>query len=98
MKNSPIVQVINHAAIMPHELTFTTVSIIRQEAMKLIAKQPIEQVDLANVTQSDSAGLALLLDLLRYANQQKKTLRFINSPSHLQAFAKVNGVDALLFN
>lgn len=87
----------NEVAYLPHELTFVTVPEICIMSHQLIAQQAITTFDLVNVQQTDSAGLALLLDLLRFAQQQHKQLRFINMPTRMQAFAQVHGVDTFLF-
>jgi len=53
-------------------------------------------LDLANVTRSDSAGLALLIEWLREARRKNKPLSFINIPLQMQAVANSCGVDILL--
>lgn len=96
-KKSGTVNVINQVGFLPHDLTFSTVNDIQQLGRQLIAFESIDTFDLVNVQQSDSAGLALLLDLLRFAHQHQKKCHFINIPIHLNAFARVHGVDTLLF-
>jgi phospholipid transport system transporter-binding protein len=53
-------------------------------------------VDLSGVKESDSAGLALLLEWLRLARQRRRTVRFENLPEQLIALAKISEVEALL--
>jgi len=54
------------------------------------------RIDLAEVTRSDSAGLALMLEWLREARERKVELRFINLPPQLRAIAEVSDLLPLL--
>lgn len=53
-------------------------------------------IDLEGVTRSDSAGLALLVEWLRLAEQQGITLRFHNLPDQLREIARVSDLLPLL--
>ncbi len=53
-------------------------------------------IDLAGVTASDSAGLALLIEWLRVAKAASRSLRFENIPSQLQQLARLSEVEELL--
>jgi len=84
-------------AILRGDLTFATVNgFIKQGHAHLLA-HAFEQVNLAHVTHTDSAGLALLLGWLRHARKHQIPLRFLHVPSQLRALAQVGGVDAILF-
>lgn len=52
-------------------------------------------VDLAGVPRADSAGLALMLEWLRQARQNNRTLTFTHIPARLQDLIEVNGLSAL---
>lgn len=54
------------------------------------------KIDLGAITYSSSAGIALLLGWLRMAEQQKKTLQFLQAPASMVALAKVGGLEDLL--
>jgi phospholipid transport system transporter-binding protein len=54
-------------------------------------------VDLADVSRADSAGVALLIEWQRLAQMQKKSISFFNVPSQMMAIARLSGVDELLF-
>jgi len=54
------------------------------------------RLDLAGVTHSSSAGLALLLDWMRVAQDSGKTLRIDNMPADMAALARVSGLDSFL--
>jgi anti-anti-sigma regulatory factor len=53
-------------------------------------------IDLAGVTRSDSAGLALLIEWLRESEQLGKTITFLNMPAQMQSIARVCGLDGIL--
>lgn len=53
-------------------------------------------IDLAQVDRADSAGLALLIEWLRRAEAEKRSLRFTNIPAPVQTLIRINGLqDAL---
>jgi len=53
-------------------------------------------VDLGEVTQMDSALLALSLAWLRDARAEKRELAFVNPPEALQTLSRLYGVETLL--
>lgn len=52
--------------------------------------------DLRNVTRSDSAGLALLIEWLKAARGKGRVIEFMNVPPQMIAIAKVSGLEAVL--
>jgi phospholipid transport system transporter-binding protein len=56
----------------------------------------VQTVDLAEVSEMDSALLALLLAWLREARQRERALAFTNLPESLRTIARLYGVDRLL--
>jgi len=55
-----------------------------------------DSVDLAAVTEMDSALLALLLAWMREAKSRDRSLALVNPPQALQTIARLYGVDSLL--
>lgn len=55
-----------------------------------------ERVDLAGVTRADSAGVALLVEWLRLARQQGRSLRFVHIPAQMRALIQVSDLEDLL--
>jgi phospholipid transport system transporter-binding protein len=53
-------------------------------------------VDLGGVGESDSAGLALLIEWLRAARQAGKKIHFANVPPQIEALARISEVEDLL--
>jgi phospholipid transport system transporter-binding protein len=78
------------------ELDATTVTDVLKQGEQQFAGVKQLEVDLSGVAQSDSAGLALLIEWLRAARQHDQRLRFSNLPQQLIALAKISEVDELL--
>ena len=55
-------------------------------------------LDLAQVSNTDSAGLALLVEWLRRARDIKRILRFTNVPAQVQTLIRINGLQDALLN
>jgi len=53
-------------------------------------------IDLNQVTRTDSAGLALLVEWLKIASQTNKEIQFLNFPKQLLHIAEVSEADTLL--
>ena len=78
------------------EITFETA-----ERVLLASEDPFEQhtrieVDLAGVTKADSAGLALLLEWITWANHTVREIRFLSMPERILAIARTTEVEQLL--
>ncbi|MCW8830767.1 MAG: STAS domain-containing protein, partial [Gammaproteobacteria bacterium] len=63
---------------------------------QLLVKQDEVNVDLAEVTDSNSAGLALLLEMVRVTKSQNKTINFKNLPEQISIVASAYGIDGEL--
>ncbi|MEJ1964752.1 MAG: STAS domain-containing protein [Gammaproteobacteria bacterium] len=53
-------------------------------------------VDCSGVSESDSAGLSVLIDLLANASAQGRSVQFWNLPAGIEAAAKISDVDVIL--
>ncbi len=53
-------------------------------------------VDCARVTESDSAGLAVLIEWLANAARAGRTVRFVNLPDGIRAVAQISEVEGFL--
>lgn len=78
------------------ELSFATASAVWREGLELFNNSPELSLDLSGITRSDSAGLTLLVEWLRYAQSQHKQLTFLNMPQQMLAIARVSGLDGIL--
>ena len=78
------------------ELTFSTVKEILAQAQMMFETMTMLNIDFTDVTRSDSAGLALLIDWMRTAGKESKTITFYNIPQQILAIANASGLDELL--
>lgn len=77
-------------------MTFQTAGQILRISEQYFEKHTRIEVDLSGVTNSDSAGLALLLEWITWANHTVREIRFLETPSRIDAIARTTEVDALL--
>ena len=77
-------------------LLFQTVAEARKLGLQLLAERETVVLDLGGVVQSDSAGLALLIEWMREARRRGTGIRFENIPEQLQAIARASQVDQFL--
>ena len=76
-------------------VTLENVVPVLQEGRQHIA-EGVRSVDLGEVTDMDSALLAMLLAWLRDARAHHRELLFANPPESLRTIARLYGVDELL--
>jgi len=78
-------------------IDFENVTELLQKACEIIdqAKQEIK-FNFAKISQSNSAGLALLTGMLRHAQEKQKHILFLQLPAKLLAAAKISDLDTIL--
>ncbi len=77
-------------------LSFETVKQLLIQSTAQFGASPQLDVDLSGVTQSDSAGLALVVEWMRQARAHAQKIRFKSIPSQLLALAQISDLDELL--
>jgi phospholipid transport system transporter-binding protein len=78
------------------KLTFETAASALEQSKKLFADHDRIAVDLANIVDADSAGLALLLEWINWARHYVREIRFENIPKQILAIARISEVSDLL--
>ena len=73
----------------------SVVSVLKQSHQRFAESKAVE-IDLAGVTESDSSGLALLLEWLRLARIAERSIHFQHLPAQLGALARISEVEDLL--
>ena len=73
-------------------LTFETVPNLYKESAVWFEGTGNLTLDLAQVTNTDSAGLALLVEWLRRARDAKRSLSFTNIPAQVQTLMRINNL------
>jgi phospholipid transport system transporter-binding protein len=77
-------------------LHFTTVTSLLREGSEAIGNGRAAVIDLAGVKDSDSSGLALLIEWLSIARASRRSLRYENIPVQLHQLARLSEVEELL--
>ena len=77
-------------------MTFQTAGRLLRECEPLFSDHTRIEVDLSGITDTDSAGLALLLEWITWANHTVREIRFTGTPDKIDAIAKTTEVDNLL--
>jgi len=78
------------------ELSFETAERVLAASEKLFEPHTRIEVDLSGVDKTDSAGLALLLEWVTWANHTVREIGYSGMPETILAIAKTTEVDALL--
>lgn len=78
------------------EMSFDTAERILKESEEPFEEHTQLEIDLTGITLSDSAGLALLLEWVTWANHTVREVRFTGLPERVMAIAKTTEVDKLL--
>lgn len=81
---------------MEGDLTFATVADALEQSKSLFADHDRIVLDLASVKESDSAGLALLLEWINWARHYVREIQFDNVPDRIIAIAQISEVENLL--
>jgi phospholipid transport system transporter-binding protein len=77
-------------------LHFTTVTALLATGIQAIENGRAAVIDLSAVKDSDSSGLALLIEWLSVAKGANRTLRYENIPVQLQQLARLSEVEELV--
>ncbi len=78
------------------DMTFETAEKILRESEEPFEAHTRLEVDLSKVANADSAGLALLLEWITWANHTVREIRFKEMPERVLAIAKTTEVESLL--
>lgn len=73
---------LNHASVPP--------------LLKQLATGGFSKIDLQKTTHSNSAGVAMLLELVEQGKHRGETINIVNLPPQMQRVAKLSGVADLL--
>ena len=77
-------------------MTFATAEKILRASEEPFEEHSQLEIDLSGITASDSAGLALLLEWVTWANHSVREIRFKDMPEKIIAIARTTEVEALL--
>jgi len=77
-------------------MTFDTADDILRKSEDLFEPHTLLEIDLSGITHTDSAGLALLLEWITWANHTVREIRFEGMPEKINAIARTTEVESLL--
>ena len=82
--------------VLSGDMSFETAERILRESEAPFEQHTRIEVDLSGVRNADSAGLALLLEWITWANHTVREIRYTGMPERIVAIAKTTEVDGLL--
>jgi len=77
-------------------MSFDTAADILRNSEEMFTQHTSIRVDLSGVTYTDSAGLALLLEWITWANHTVREIRFEGMPKKILDIARTTEVESLL--
>lgn len=77
-------------------VTLDNVVAVLEESTRVLPAAPHVVVDLAGVTEVDSAAVSLLLEWRRIVEADGRRIDFVNLPDNLKSLARLYGVTELL--
>lgn len=77
-------------------MTFRTAEKILRQSEDPFEQHTRLEIDLSGVERADSAGLALLLEWITWANHTVREIRFLKMPERVLAIARTTEVESLL--
>ena len=77
-------------------MTFDFVTDLWRQSAEMFADQSVVQIDLAEVTHTDSAGLALLVEWLREASRRGARVEFLHLPQQMLALVGAANLEQVL--
>ncbi len=96
MQNNSKIELKDNLFLVVGELDFTTIRELWRASLPLLAHEKNLNFDFIHVGASNSAGLALMLEWMKYAKRENKKIHFANIPAQLQAIIEVSGIEKML--
>jgi phospholipid transport system transporter-binding protein len=78
------------------EMTFETSPDLLEASEKLFAPHSLICVDLSDVEKADSAGLALMIEWITWANRTVREIRFDHIPDMIMNIARISEIEEML--
>lgn len=75
------------------DLTFATIDKQTLKSFSFLKAAKEITIDLSRVSNTDSAGLALMIEWIKYSRQSRTQIAFKNIPEQLLNLAKLSGFD-----
>jgi phospholipid transport system transporter-binding protein len=85
----------NDTCLVSGDLNFSNVMTVYAKSLPQLEASAELEFDFAQVTSSDSAGLALIVEWLKFANIHHKSVQFNNLSADILSLARAAGLDGL---
>jgi phospholipid transport system transporter-binding protein len=79
------------------DLNFNNVFLLYQASLPYLQQTERYHIDFAGVTSSNSAGIALIMEWIRFASLNHRPISFAGVSAGLRAIAKVGDVEKLIW-
>jgi phospholipid transport system transporter-binding protein len=86
----------NGRLIVSGDLNFSTVVKLWRESLPLFSSLGTLDFDLSNVRSSNSAGVALMIEWVKYAKNKNQVIKFIDVPQQLESIILAAGIKKIL--
>ncbi len=77
-------------------MTFDSVTDLWRQSVDMFSGETVLQIDLAQVTHTDSAGLALLVEWMREASRRGARIELLHPPAQMLALADAANLEQVL--
>lgn len=94
MTNQASITLQNERLLVSGDINFETAVSLWSDSLPLLTQDKLT-FDFSGVSSSNSAGLALLLEWVKYAKQNNKVIQLENLPAQIVSIAGVAGVDGI---
>ncbi len=84
------------ALMVSGDLDVNNVMSIYQQAVQKFSQYKTVIIDFSAVTSSDSAGLALIVEWIKYAKRQEQQIQFMHLSQDILSLADASGLDQLI--
>ena len=82
--------------IVSGDLHFSNVMAIYKKSSKNLSKNPVLEFDFSNVRSSDSAGIALIIEWIKFAKLTNKEIYFHSLSSDILQLARAAGLEKFI--
>jgi len=86
----------NHTCLVSGELDFSNVMSVYAKSVPQLEASPKLEFDFSQVKSSDSAGLALMIEWIKFAARRNKPIHFSHVSRDMMSIAKASGLDNLI--
>lgn len=93
MSRLNIIRESNGRFVIDGDLTFATIDKQTLKSFSFLKAAKEVTIDLSRVSNTDSAGLALMIEWIKYSRHNRTQIAFKNIPEQLLNLAKLSGFD-----